>query len=220
MIYIVMPNTKVNIKSGIIAGILAGTAFSFLQWFYIDLQVGVSRYNAIYGSFAALPLFLAWLQFSWLIVLFGAEISFAHQNQDQYEFELETENISHHSIRILSLLILNRIVKHFANGKPAQTAQEISKELKLPIRLVRSILQILVDCNIVAPMHTKEPKTPAYQPAQYIDRFTISFIINAIDNQGTRLEPDLPQLKKIIEYHKAFAKKSEKLDENILVKDL
>lgn len=220
IIYVVMPNTKVNLKSGIIAGILAGTAFSLVQWFYIDLQVGVSRYNAIYGSFAALPLFLVWLQLSWLIVLFGAEISFAHQNQDQYEFEIETENISHHSTRVLSLLILNRIVKQFVNGKPALTAQGISKELKLPIRLVRSILQTLVDCNILAPMYTNHPKTPAYQPAQYINKFSISFVINAIDNQGTRLEPEVPQVKRILEYHKAFVKKAEKLDENILVRDL
>jgi len=220
IIYVVMPNTKVNFLSGIIAGIIAGTAFSFVQWFYIDLQVGVSRYNAIYGSFAAIPLLLAWLQVSWLLVLFGAEISFAHQNQSLYEFEIETENINHYSIRVVSLLVLNRIIKQFVRSKPALTAQEISKELKLPIRLVRSVLQTLTDCRIVSQTYTSEPKTPAFQPAQYIDKLSISFVINAIDHLGTTLEPETSQMKKIIEYHKAFAKKAEKLSENILVKEI
>ena len=75
-IYILMPNTKVNFSSGFIAGVFAGTIFQLAQWAYIYFQVGVAKYNAIYGSFAALPLFLVWLQLSWLIVLLGAEISF------------------------------------------------------------------------------------------------------------------------------------------------
>ncbi|PLX13185.1 MAG: YihY/virulence factor BrkB family protein, partial [Marinilabiliales bacterium] len=86
MIFMVMPNTKVSFKSAFVAGIISGTAFVFIQWVYIHFQVGVSKYNAIYGSFAALPLFLIWLQMSWLIVLFGAEISFAVQNVEKYEF--------------------------------------------------------------------------------------------------------------------------------------
>ena len=86
-IYIFMPNTKVYFKSGLIAGIAAGTIYQVVQWIYINFQVGVSKYNAIYGSFAALPLFLVWLQLSWLIVLLGVEISFARQNVDTYEFE-------------------------------------------------------------------------------------------------------------------------------------
>ena len=64
---------------------MAGTAYQIAQWAYISFQVGVARYNAIYGSFAALPLFLIWLQASWLIVLFGAEISYAGQYSDSYE---------------------------------------------------------------------------------------------------------------------------------------
>ena len=80
VIYILMPNTKVNLKAGIVSGIIAGTIFQIVQWAYISFQVGTARYNAIYGSFAALPLFLLWVQISWWVVLFGAELSFANQN--------------------------------------------------------------------------------------------------------------------------------------------
>ncbi|HQQ61563.1 MAG TPA: YihY/virulence factor BrkB family protein, partial [Kiritimatiellia bacterium] len=86
-LYLFMPNTKVRFASAFIAGILAGTIFQAVQWGYITFQVGVVKYNAIYGSFAALPLFLVWLQASWLIVLYGAEFAFAYQNVDTYEYE-------------------------------------------------------------------------------------------------------------------------------------
>ena len=86
-VYIFMPNTKVLFRFGALAGIIAGTGYQIFQWSYINVQINVAKYNAIYGSFAALPLFIIWLQLSWLIVLFGAEITFACQNIDTCEFE-------------------------------------------------------------------------------------------------------------------------------------
>jgi len=80
IIYMIMPNTSVNFKSAFIAGILAGTTFQLTQWAYMNFQIGVSRYNSIYGSFAALPLFLIWMQISWTIILIGSEFAFFHQN--------------------------------------------------------------------------------------------------------------------------------------------
>ncbi|NJK95867.1 MAG: YihY/virulence factor BrkB family protein [Bacteroidales bacterium] len=115
LMYIIMPNTKVNVKSGIIAGVIAGSIFQITQWGYIHFQIGVSSYGAIYGSFAALPLFLVWMQISWLIVLFGSEISYADQNIDYYEFETETVGISQYAKRILTLLVAQRIVQNFKN---------------------------------------------------------------------------------------------------------
>jgi membrane protein len=220
LLYVVMPNTKVNIVSGIIGGVIAGSAFSITQWLYIDLQIGVSQLNAIYGSFAALPLFLAWLRVSWLIVLFGAEISFSHQNQNLYEFEAETESINNNSRKAISLLILNRIIGRFMNGERPFTSQEISKDLRLPIRLVRSILDNLVACNILSKTYTSQPKTPAFQPAQYIDKFTVSFVINQIDSHGATIELDNPKLDHIKKIHAVFIKKIDELPDDILVKDL
>lgn len=94
LIYILLPNRKVSVVSGIIAGVIGGTIYQFTQWAYIHFQVGVASYNAIYGSFAALPLLLVWIQMSWLIVLFGASISAAHQNSAQYEFAAESDRKS------------------------------------------------------------------------------------------------------------------------------
>ena len=74
-LYMYLPNTKVSWHAGVISGIVAGIAYQTWQWIYIHFQVGVTSYGAIYGSFAAIPLFLLWLNYSWLIILFGAELS-------------------------------------------------------------------------------------------------------------------------------------------------
>jgi membrane protein len=220
VVYIVMPNTKVSPQSGIIAGIIAGTAFVVTQWFYIDFQVGMSKYNAIYGSFAALPLLLIWLQVSWMIVLFGAEVSFANQNIEMYEFESEAEHISPNSKRNLSLLILNHIVKRFVKGENAQTVLELSQELKVPVRLMKTLLQNLIDCRIIVETLNGESKNIAYQPAQHIDNFSVAFVIKALDNLGDTFEPDSPEMQSIINISNAITTKTEEIKENILVKEI
>lgn len=185
MVYMVMPNTKVNFKSAFVAGIISGTVFVLVQWIYIHFQVGVSKYNAIYGSFAALPLFLIWLQMSWLIVLFGAEISFAVQNVEKYEFEPDTQNLSPFSWRVLTLTVAHLLIKNFANGQKALTAEEISKKLEIPIRAVRDIIYMLVDSEILSEVNTKNEKEKAYQPAVDTNILTVSYVLNALDHRGT-----------------------------------
>ena len=183
-IYIIVPNTKVNFRSGLIAGIIAGSAFQLVQWGYIHFQVGVAKYNAIYGSFAALPLFLIWLQISWIIVLIGAEISFAHQNVDTYELEPDSENISVSFKRLLSLMIAHLLIKRFSNGEKSLTAQAISQTLEIPIRLVRHILFELVHSGILSEIKMADEKEFAYQPAFPIDRLTLAHVLEALDQRG------------------------------------
>ena len=124
VIYLLMPNMRVKFPSGLVAGILAGTIYNLVQWIYIGFQVGVAKYNAIYGSFAALPLFLIWLQVSWMIVLFGAEISFAFQNVDTYELEPDFKKISPDYRHLLSLQITHRVVDNFKSEVPPCTSHE------------------------------------------------------------------------------------------------
>ena len=183
-IYILVPNTKVNFKSGLLAGIIAGSVYQIIQWGYIHFQVGVAKYNAIYGSFAALPLFLIWLQVSWIIVLIGAEISFAHQNVDTYEFEPDSEHINLSFKRLLSLLIAHLLTKHFSDGEKPLTAQQISHSLEIPVRLVRQILFELVHSGIMSEVKTVNEKELAYQPAFDIHRLTIAHLLEALDQRG------------------------------------
>jgi membrane protein len=201
-IYIFIPNTKVNFSSGLIAGLLAGTLYQVVQSIYIQFQIGVANANVIYGSFAALPLFLIWLQVSWKIVLFGTEVSFAHQNANTYEFEQDCLNVNHAFQRLLSLHIASTIVKRFANGEPLWSANQIADSLDIPIRLVQAILFNLTAVGVLSPSSSdSQDKQPLYQPAQDISRLTIAFVSELLDKKGTG---DIPvaqnaQLKRLQE---------------------
>ena len=222
ILYMVMPNTKVNFTSALLAGIIAGTLFQLVQWGYIYFQVGVSRYNAIYGSFAALPLLLMWMQVSWLVVLFGAEISFANQNIDQYEYESETRNMSIYNRRLVTLYITHLLVKNFENGVPPFTARQISNELNIPIRLVMEILYVLIDIQVVSAVKTKFEKETAYQPAVDINRISIKYLSDKLDHRGmdvlaAKQDKEFEKIKKLMA---SFNQHLEKSVENKLLKDI
>ena len=189
VIYILMPNTKVNLKAGIMAGIIAGTIYQIVQILYIGFQVGATRYNAIYGSFAAVPMFLLWVQISWWVVLFGAELSFANQNVGTYEYEPDCLKISSAFKKLLTLQIAHLLIKSFSKAEKPLTASQISDQLKIPIRLVHSILFDLVESRLVAETRTKEDKKFGYQPARDINTLTIKAVIDAIEQNGTESVP-------------------------------
>ncbi len=221
-LFIIMPNTKVKFSSALVAGIVAGTILQLLQWFYIDLQFGISKLSTIYGTLAAIPLLIVWLQTSWIVVLLGAELSFANQNVSRYEFESEALNISSFRKRALTLLIINRIIKSFAKGNPPMTAEKISIDLKIPVRLVRDIIQDLDAVGLISVVHAKDDKERMYQPAMDINILTVSYVLSRLDRKGSEHETAVrsKDLDKVNEMLMKFEKMVQKSDLNILIKDL
>lgn len=221
-LYIFMPNTKVSFKSGILAGIISGTIYQLVQFVYINFQIGAAKYNAIYGSFAALPLFLIWLQLSWFIVLFGAEFSFAHQNVDTYEFEPDSLKISDSFKRLLSLLISHLLVSNFAKGEKPLTAVQISHRLEIPIRLVHRIIHELAASGIVSDIQTEEDKEVAYQPARDINSLTIKFVLESLEDKGVDTIPvaQTAEIKSLSEILATFREEIEHSPSNRLLKDI
>ena len=221
-IYVFMPNVKVNFKSGLFGGIIAGTIYQVIQWAYITFQVGVSKYGAIYGSFAALPLFLVWLQISWLIVLFGAEISFAEQNVETYEFEPDCLKASLSYKRLLTLRIAQLCVKCFVEGKEPLNAKEISQFLEMPIRLMRDLLYDLTESGVLIEVKTTENKSSAYHPAIYVDQLTIKNVLNMLDERGINDIPvaESKELDKLAQSLNAFDKQIKNSKENYLLRDI
>jgi len=221
-IYKFMPNTRVQLKSALIAGIIAGTSYQVVQIIYIYFQVAVSKYGAIYGSFAALPLFLIWLQLSWLIVLFGAEVSFAEQNVETYEFEADCLKVSHSFRELLSLNIVHLCVKKFRQAERALGANEISHELEIPVRLVRQILYELVEARVLSEVKLDDTETMAYQPARDIEDLTITSVLNQLNQQGVNWIPldntgDLEKLKgQLMQFQEGI----EKSPANVPLKDI
>ncbi|MBN2034910.1 MAG: YihY family inner membrane protein [Deltaproteobacteria bacterium] len=220
-VFIFVPNTKIKFTSGILGGIIAGTLYHIFQWGYIHLQIGVAKYNAIYGSFAALPLFFVWMQLSWLIVLFGAEIAFAHQNVETYEFEQDCLTASHSFKRLLTLWVLHRLLKNFLLGEEPWDASRICHETEIPSRLVNQILHELGASRLVSEVKLNETRV-GYEPAQDPDGLTLKSVIEALEEYGSRNIPiaRTRSLEKIDERLKAFDELIAGSQANIKLKDL
>lgn len=183
-IFIFMPNTKVNYRSGFFAGIISGTIYQVLLHFYVALQIGVSSYNAIYGSFAALPLFLVWLQITWIIVLFGSELSFFHQNIELYQFNQKFNKLNFTSKTRLAQHIMHSIIIRFSQpNETPYSAEQLSLQLHLPISIIQIILNELVECQLLSTI-IQESQEPGYQPARDISLLSDEKIADALSNNG------------------------------------
>jgi membrane protein len=222
ILFIIMPNAKVKVVPAAIAGIIAGTILQGIQFLYLDLQFGITKLSYIYGSFAAVPLFIIWLQSSWSVVLLGAEISFANQNISRYEMESEALNISNFQKRALILMIMHMIIRNFSLGEKPISAEYIAANLKIPVRLARDILQDLSSANLVSVIRDNGQIERLYQPALDINRLTVSYVFSRLDKQGIEqiMVVRNKDYEKIISMLEKFEKMVAKSDSNILIKDL
>jgi membrane protein len=180
MIYMLLPNAKVSWRAGLQSGIVIGTLFIITQWLYVNFQVGVARANAIYGSFAALPLFLVWLQTSWFIIIFGAEYSHAVQFESTYREKVSIGKLSEYSLKKITLLITHIIIKDFADAKPPTKANSLLEKLALPRNLLDKILTSLLDAGIITEVMNKEER--CFQPAMDIKLISISKVLIALED--------------------------------------
>ena len=185
-LYIFIPNTKVKIVPAVISGILIGTLVQLLQWGYIEFQIGVASYNAIYGSFAAIPLLLIFLQLMWSLVLVGAQLCYYIQNYDDIDPIDEGLSVSYKSNRVLLLSILNRITVLFKEGKDAETVYEISKNINSKYSHVKRGINILIACGFIEEVNRE--KENVFLPAIDIYRMNLAFIINKIDSYGSSFD--------------------------------
>jgi membrane protein len=204
LLYIIMPNTKVQFKSALIGGIIAGTIYQVVQLCYINIQSLTSSYGAIYGSFAALPLFLIWMQTSWLILLLGAEVAFANQNVEHYEAESESHDISNHLKKTVALMVMKEIVVNFKKGNHAATADQLANALDFPVRLVRDVIYELLDTGLISETLTKNVKENAYQPAIDVQKITVGYVIEILDKLGkdnlrTENNTELAKVMKVVD---------------------
>lgn len=221
-LYMALPNTKVTFKGALMGSFVAALLFELLQWAYVSSQIGVAQYNKIYGSFAALPLFLIWIQYSWFVVLFGAELTFAHQNVDHYELETDITNISDRYKRVIALMIANLVVKNFNEGKTALTSIEIARKLDLPLRLARVIINEFIETGVFNEVKMTADKEIGYQPGISDTKLTVKFIIDKLDEKGVNQLPidDSNELETVNRLMKDMDEVLNTSKGNMLVKDL
>lgn len=220
---IFMPNRKISLKAGLFAGIVSGTIYQLVLNFYIRLQVTVSVYNAIYGSFAALPLFLIWLQVSWICLLYGAEVSYAFENVKTMGFKTDYSRISIHAQKIILLRIASYIVNCFRDPEtPPPSATQIASELGITGQLVNHLLEDLVEEGLITETFNKENDEAGYQPGIPPEILTVHKILQVMEERGMTDIPmkensDIRKIKKILGELEKIVEES---PENIKIEDL
>lgn len=186
-LYTFMPNTKVRLRSAIVPGIIAGVSMQLFQLVYINSQIWISNYNAIYGSFAVLPFFLLWMQTSWIICLVGAEISFCRQNAEDF-YSFKPQEPSFNSRLKMSWRIMELVGERFSAGEAALTALEIKKRIGIPMRSVNTLLYDLQRIHFIAEMvHDEKGDTAQYLPAEDMKNLTKEVLEERLANLGEKL---------------------------------
>lgn len=184
--YILIPNTRVKFVPAGIGGVVGGTIFYILQIFYFKGQVGLAGYNVIYGAFAAIPFFLLWVQISWIVVLFGAELSFVVQNITG--IRLERRKISYATRELLGLIIMERITSQFIDGRGERWSDErLSETLNIPAGIVRDIIHEFLVSSLILEVPTKQ-KT-YYALGRDPDSIFITEILHVMRNYGENFKP-------------------------------
>ena len=218
--FIFMPNNKVDLRVGIIAGIVTGIFYNLLQWAYLSLQIGVSSYNAIYGSFAALPLFVVWLQIGWMIVLMGCEVAFFLQNYEIYSTNNQYSHLSTSLKKVIALQITHLIIKNFSQLNKASTAAELATKLAIPDTIIRAILLKLIASHLIVEFNNQDELETYYQPAVSINILTVAYVIKALEQTGQNdllsIHPEKLSEKPIIDFRELMTASHQ----NCLLKDL
>ena len=181
-IYIFLPNTRVKFSAAIFGGVIAGSICQLVQIGYIFVQMALSRYNVIYGSFSALPLFLIWMQLNWLIMLFGVTLSYLFQNFD-YESKCRKDSErTEAEKRLLALTIAAVVTDEFAEERPAPTGEVIAGKLQLSRTLTNELLNRLAQQNVITVINTAEYEIPQYVPALPIAKMTVLTVLERYDD--------------------------------------
>ena len=205
LLYMIIPNARVRFGSALMAGIVAGTCFLLFQWGYVYVQRWMTSYNAIYGSFAALPLFLIWMQTSWEILLFGGELSFAYQNISRFAEERESLRISYDQRRKVLLAVMILVARNFRDHGGTLSSDTIREQLGLPTRIVNDILFQLVQAGQLISVRSGDgERDVSFAPAHDLGSMTVYGILEAVERSGpTKLNleqtPELERLNHEVE---------------------
>ncbi|MCM8532320.1 MAG: YihY/virulence factor BrkB family protein [Lentisphaeraceae bacterium] len=203
-LYKFLPNTKVKIIPAFIAALITTFLWQLSQWIFLKFQVEANSYSNIYGTFAAIPLFLGWLNTSWIIVLFGAELSFAIQNESTYENEGRSSEIPTRTLLVIALYTMQSLSKNFIDGKEWQ-ADEFFKSNNIPTRLGNKVLDLLTSGNVVS---CTDPLSSTYLPAQDLQNMNLWSIYEAVIGKEDKIIENLKDesLKDLIKFNETQLK--------------
>ncbi len=183
LIFVVFPNTTVKLKPALIAGIVAGVVYQIIQYMWIDGQIYLSTYSVVYGSFAALPLFLIWLQLSWTVVLLGGELTFAIQNAKGWSHDDDKLRMSLKFKRKLTVYVLWKLTNSFRETDGPVSLASIHGDLHIPLRFLRQIITELEEAKLIVRVVSVTDEE-LYQPGLDINKITIIMIYSRLELVG------------------------------------
>ena len=214
VMYLAIPNTKVRFVPAIIPGVLMGTLFQLLQMLSVYLIALLSRTSIVYGAFASIPILMTWLQYTSLLILIGAEMSYAIQNNEEFEYEQDLNSMSRRYKDFIMLYLLHLIVKRFEADEAPYTAHELAIRDHLPIRLVNQLLSRMVETGILREVYVENEEEKTYQPALDSHKISIGMVFDRIEAQGTEdfLQAPTPEMQAFWKSYVDLKKKHSTLD--------
>lgn len=182
-LYAYLPNTRVKIVPALLGGFIGGMLWQAAQWIYIDFQIGMTNLQAIYGAFAQLPMLMIWIYISWVVTLLGAEVTFAQQNATAYPLERLAHSTSFYVKEWLANALYFSMAHTFIAGAGPWSAQDFARQHAIPIRLLREILTILEDEQLLVQAATAPDH---YLPGRHPDTITPWHVLRALRHHGDR----------------------------------
>ena len=219
--YIAIPNTKVHFISALIPGVIMGSLFQVLQMLSVYLIAMLGRTSIVYGAFATIPILMTWLQYTSLLILIGAEMSYAIQNNEEFEYEEDLKKMSRRYKDFIMLYLLSIIVRRFEADEAPLTAHELAIRDYLPIRLVNQLLGRMVETGILREVYVEGKEEKTYQPALDTHKITCGMVVERIESQGTELflQNPSPEMQDFWKRYIQIKKDNQTLDQ-ILINQL
>ncbi|MDE6256633.1 MAG: YihY/virulence factor BrkB family protein [Muribaculaceae bacterium] len=181
--YYLIPTTKVELKYAMIAGAVSAICFEVLQMLFVNGQIYVSKYNAIYGSFSFLPLMLVWLQFSWMILLAGCVLAYSLQNVFTFNFLGDVGQVSNRSWHSMGLITMCVIVKRFIKEEEPLSNQDIAVRYNLPVRIVNRVVAKLLQAKLIYEVKIDNTNI-GLSPALEVSELTLGRFYREFDSAG------------------------------------
>lgn len=181
-LYWVMPHRSVRLRSAALGGALAGITWYVVLSIHVRFQIGVARYNALYSTFAAIPLFLVWLFISWIIVLLGAEVAAAHDNPIQHAWRIRGKDLDHASRIFIALNAMIAIARRYLQAEPPLALSVLARQINMPEPLVQALLQPFCTAELI--VVGQRNREPTFSLARDIDSIHVGQLLQIIESRA------------------------------------
>jgi membrane protein len=177
-VYIILPNVRTRPLSALIGAAVAAVLWQIALVAYVRFQIGVSSYNALYSVLGAIPVFLVWTYVSWVVLLVGAQVAAAHQNERVLRQRLRSSHLDQELRELLGVALVAHVVRDFLAGARRRDVAALASAVDAPELAVQEILDALVRGGAL--VRTDAREDPGYVPARDVDTMRVTDVVDAL----------------------------------------